>query len=132
MNIASEPEEGESAPDPVWVWRRYANKQMRNKAKAYRRKRVVAGTAPEPSQRRTRYYRPIGRNGKVTRMKRLKEELSRDQQRVLAMAQQFTEEPHVHGDCDHLDKDYVHVSGHRPCARVSTAGIPTRKSAKDT
>jgi len=102
VNIAPEPEEGQPAPEPVWAWRRYANKQMRNKAKAYRRKRKVAGTAPEPAPRRMRHYRPIGRQGKVTRLERLQDELARDQQRVLAMAQQFAEEQHVHDEhCDH-------------------------------
>lgn len=99
VNIAPEPEEGQPAPEPVYVWRRYANKQMRNKAKAWRRKRVVAGTAPEPTPRRMRYYRPLGRKGKLTRLERLQAKHQRDVQRLQQM--QAAHE-HVHDEnCNH-------------------------------
>jgi hypothetical protein len=93
VNVA---EEGEK---PELVWRRYRDKNMRNRAKAYRRKRKVAGTAPEPTPRRMRYYRPIGRKGKVTRLERLQEEHAREMQRVQQM---IAAQAHVHDEnCNH-------------------------------
>jgi len=52
-------EEGE---DAKIVWKRYRDKAHRNKAKAYRRKRVVAGAASDRVRvRRPRFYRVKGR-----------------------------------------------------------------------
>lgn len=56
INVSDDPQK------PKVIWRKYVNQQHRNKAKAYRRNRVVAGKQDnQPRPKRARYYRDKGR-----------------------------------------------------------------------